>query len=184
MEDYIDEYTHRAWRIRTAPACRPSVKPMREGYHNARYFGRVYLPFDDIITFVSGTDTFYVWDGSSETEYVANKTNARGTGDYWLCEERGFVDLYIARQRLYTASVRFASYRYGKVDSNNKPDPPSDIKDACAKLAAAEILSTEYAISVLPGGADSVNPIPTRVEQLKAEAMEILDRKRGSKMLL
>jgi len=175
MEDFIDEYTHTAWRIRTAPPCRPPIKPMREGYHNARYFARIYLPHTNIITFVSGTDKFHVWDGSSETEYVENKTNARGTGDYWLCEERGFVDLYASRQRLYTASVRFESYRYGIVDSNNKPNPPKDIQDACAKLVAAEILMIEPAIAALPGGDEGPKPAE-QAERYKTEAMEVLDR--------
>ena len=184
MEDYIDEYTHTAWRLRTAPAVRPHLTPQREGWRNSRIFVRVYLPHRNIKTFASGTDTMYVWDGSSETEYVANKTNARSSGDYWLCEERGFVDIYGDFLRHYTASVRFDSYRYGLVDSNDKPNPPKDITDACTKLVVAELLSMDYHVSNLPGGDIGVDPIAGRIERLKAEALEILDRHKDMGLII
>jgi len=179
MEDLIDDETKLAWRAKTYTDQRPELNFFAEGRHRWRPATRIYLPVAPLITPVSGTDTIYVFDGESETEYVANKTNSRNSGDYWVCEERGFIDIYSYSVKLYSGSVRIGSLRYGYVDSSGNPNPPKDIRQACAMLVAAELLEMETTISAVPGGGDVDSPKPDmRSERLLTKAHKILKRYR------
>ncbi len=99
----------------------------------------------DVLSIRSGNQWIDLLDGA-HTEGVG--------GDYWLDYQQGI--LYLGRQLpFYSPSQIKLQYRYGHPELGAVP---LDIKHACIKLAAAELLDGEfYAISLGSGEGFSTN---------------------------
>jgi hypothetical protein len=178
IEEYIERKTHNSWRLKTnSNAYKPEIRWVRDSTYFYRQYARVYLFHQNIKTFnTTDGDKFTVFNGSSDVDYVATKTNQRNGGDYWLNEEAGYIDIYTSALRFLSQAVTIKQYRYGKVTSAGLPDPPRDIKEATAKLVASELLAMNSVINVVPSGGDGGDSISRRIERLKEEAEEILVR--------
>ena len=175
IEDEIDRQCEQSWRVVTmSTPYRPEVKVVSEG---GRQFSRVWLNHKDIVTFATASgDAFYVWDGTTEVEYVATKTNNRTNGDYWLNETDGYIDIFAQNLMFHDLPVKVSKYRYGHVGASNVPNPPRDIRKATAMLVAAELFEMEPTINMHPsGGGDLDAPKPyERSDRLRADAQKIL----------
>lgn len=97
-------------------------------------------------------DKVEIWNGgtNSFTDITAN-----ATGNYEILGERG--ELYI-RGHIFTIirknRVRL-TYRYGSTTV------PRDITDACAKMAALDLITGSFRMDVIPMGADGAKVIDT-----------------------
>ena len=126
-------------------------------------------PFDS-----SKDDKIEVFDGNQWEDWVSKSeyTEGRGNqGDYWVNSAEG--TLYIYRRSIWFEKYRALriSYRYGAEKA------PNDIRMACAKLTAADLMRTDMFGDLLPAGTqDSVNPTEA-AQSLEESAMKTLERR-------
>lgn len=146
MEDHIDQETGHAWRTVT----------VSEEYHdlpivwNRDEGARISLRHRSVADFTSETDLLEIWDGASWVDWVATKTEGRAN-DFWVDYTDGVIYINWAYGVHRTKAVR-VTYRYGE------SSVPNDIKEACALLAAARILSADDRSNLLAETGD-----PTRM---------------------
>lgn len=164
-EDYIDNRTNHAWRTKTiTDEFIDSPTPVIGiGY-------AFFLKHRDIKTLTSGTDFVYIFDGSTEIEYIANKTEGRAN-DFFLDKTNGVV--YIRDRNLfYPKGARF-TYRYGKTTVDG------DIKHACILLVASAILSmNDKSARFVDDGPSNRFSHRDRTDMWREQAEDILDRKK------
>ena len=176
-EDEIDEYTGKAWRLITVTEEYHDIPREQYDVYKGRpvnlYHPHVLTDSDDGLT--NGTDKIEIFDGSSWVDWTT-KTAGRENNNYWVNSTDGILYLYYQIPIHYINACR-VTYRYGKVDSSNNPNPPKDIRKACAKIVAAEILEMEPVTVDLPreGGGIGDND---RSEKLRDDAYKLLDRRK------
>ena len=172
MSDEIDRYTGHAWRERT----------VEEEYHDLDetpyYFGSgtpIKLLHREIIAPLDDTegDKLEIWDGSEWEEWVSDSSKQEGRNEeYWIDKTSGLLYVYRRYATWSEPAVR-VTYRFG-----NQQNIPRDVKNACARLAAAELLWTDQYSDLLPAGNDGA-PDPARAaERLEEKAYDKLDKRK------
>lgn len=162
-EDEIDNRTGHAWREAS----------VSNEYHDIKFdYQRdtgipIFLNHRSVRTLTSGTDTLEIWTGSEWEEWVANKTEGRND-DYWVDYENGIVYLLTHYWRKKKA-VR-VSYRYGESAVDG------DIEEACAKMAAIDVLTSEDWSVRLPEGTTGT-PYSSRISQWKEDIDRIINNR-------
>ncbi len=145
-EDMIDSKTGHAWRERT-------VTDEIHDYENALYTAPkeaerdcrgIKLSHRKIRSLTSGTDEINVWNGSSYTEYVADKTEGRND-DFWVDSQKGILYFKDSTPSRVVQSVK-VTYRYG--DSS----VPDDVRELTALMAARRIMMSHDHIKSIPQG--------------------------------
>jgi len=116
-------------------------------------------------------DKLEIWGGDQWEDWVADTGREQGRdGDFWF--DAGSGMLYIYRRIVWqNKAVIRISYRYGK----NQVDP--QIRQACAKLAAADIIMTDQYTMNVPG-TDAAPASERAAEQLKEDAERIIQERK------
>jgi hypothetical protein len=159
--EQIDDYTRQAWREN-------EVKEEHHNFDSAYRWdsGRaVKLNKMDVRTPLDSSkgDKLEIFDGGDWDDWVAdsNRTEGRGNGDYWLDGHSG--QLFVFKLFAWRSSPQMrVSYRYGDpVPTETKTlkdgtdydviTQPRSIRKACAKLAAIELISSDFYTSLIPG---------------------------------
>lgn len=169
MEGEIDSITGTSWRARQVRLEYHDFTTMRD----EEYWVLLELRHKPVKTLSAASgDALEVRDGGSWTDWLATKTQGIN-GEFWIQEPDGFLRLRRGVcERTREARVRL-SYRYGEVDV------PEEIRQACAKLAAAEIASGDViGVGGQGGGVDHVQLEP-RVRLWRNAAYAILARYQG-----
>lgn len=161
-EDYIDEYTGHAWKTNTSTLEYYDIDSTRINEESAI---PIKLRHRTITTLASGTDTLEVWEGSSWTDFLTAKTEARGSGDYWVNYTTGILYIYDYPSD-GSEKVRI-KYRYGE------SSVPGYIEDACTKLTASDLLAQDDRSFLLPEGASNI-PVMDKARRWRSQALKIL----------
>ena len=167
MEDYIDSICGRAWR---------EVTVTEEYYDKPSniiniwdYEIRIALAHRKIKTFDTDEgDKLEIWDGNEWIDYVATKTENRGTGDFWVNYTDGFVYIRYYSQLFNTDCIRI-TYRYGETTV------PNAISEACALLSASMILSNDDRTQLVMDAGDTTHETHAdRISQWKRMAEQLI----------
>lgn len=170
-QDEIDRYTHHSWR----------EKRVVEEHYNFEGFtvqlerfgdwsdrARVYLKHRKIKEFDTAKgDKFEVWDGARWVDFITDHTEGRNK-DWWMDYDRGVVHFANRYPWRIRHSIR-ATYRYGDTEV------PGDIRRACIKLVAADLLQQDDRSLLLPEGSSNI-PIAQKAERWRVEAYKSLDK--------
>jgi hypothetical protein len=137
------------------------------------FFVAIKLNHEQINTPVSGTDYFEYFDGSDWIDLIANKTvgSGFGEGDYWIEPENGIIYLFTILPT-YGRSTFKAKYRYGY------SSVPEDIREATAKLAAIDVIGSDWFKRSFPNSAIHENSKDYK-DRLQKKADSIIDSYRG-----
>lgn len=180
--DYIDRYTGHAWRERRVvhefhdfdtPYYYWAGKPIKLSKRE------IATPFDN-----TKGDKIEIWRGDSYEDMVSSSSYSEGrSGDYWVDGPNGMLFIY---QRLIwprRKGIR-VSYRYGhgvgKIEGTNKDMPggiPRDVKMACTKLVAQDLIDSDQYRITTPGNTDAVD-MNTVSQKWWDDAHETLDRRK------
>ncbi len=172
--DYIDHKTGHAWRARQVvnefheldtPYYYWAGKPLKLAKREIREFKE------------EEGDEISVWRGNGYENMVSDDRFTQGRdGDYWVDSANGI--LYIYRRLLFprTKGVR-VTYRFGHgTDENDEETIPRDIRLACAKFVAADLLRSETYNITVPGS-DGGSDNETTAAAFEEEAEEIINRR-------
>jgi hypothetical protein len=167
--DEIDRRTHHSWRENT-------VSDEHHMFHGQYYWdtGRpVVLNRREIITPLDSAkgDAIEIWTGEGWDDWVSDPGRTEGReNDYWVDESMGELWLY----RWFTWRSRpelRVSYRYGRASTE---PVPRDVRKACAKLVAAELIETDQYTQFVPGNEDGVSP-GQAADRLREDARETIE---------
>jgi hypothetical protein len=144
-QDYIDQRCKQAWR---------SVQVTNE-YHTiplGQWRGgwevEVYANRQPLRTFVAGTDKVEIFDGSNWVDLITDTGYTEGRqNDYFIAYETGAIFFRTFRPAYRRHGIRL-TYKHGY------STVPRDIKDACMRLAALNILQNEDYRVILPDDTD------------------------------
>lgn len=177
VSDEIDRYTGHAWRERK----------VENEYHDLDetpyYFGSgtpIKLGKREIVTPLDSAegDKLELWTGSEYQDWAADDSKEEHrNGHYWIDETNGLLYVY-RRWSTWSEPALRISYRYG-----NQQNVPRDVKNACARLVAAELLWTDQYSDLLPAGNDGAPDASTAAETLEDRAYEKLDNRKEVRAL-
>lgn len=156
-EDFIDDFTHQAWR---EVAVTDEYKYHRENPigHWFLYYPLKYAPVREITGLELRT-----W-GHTWIDRFDNT-------DLWDLDENTLRIYRFLTSWIRWKSIR-VSYKYGHTTV------PRDIRELCAKLVTLDILKGERYASALPGGIDGVLSMSELYKQYNDDCNKILDRYR------
>lgn len=161
--DEFDRLTGHAWRVKTVNNEIHRI-PLTNNWVQAQ---KIYLMHRHVKKFSSASgDKFLVWDGSAWVDWLTTKTEDT---DYFVEYELGiiyirpFIQYPLRTYNLLEAiPIRF-KYRYGE-NGGDRDDAtftigntPSDVRRACIKMAAINLIETNEWYAVLPEGTDRVS---------------------------
>lgn len=177
MSDEIDRYTGHAWRERK----------VEDVYYDLDqtpyYFGSgtpIKLGKREIVTPLDSSegDKVEIYEGDQYEDWVSDPSKEESrNGDYWVDETAGLLYIFRRWSTWSEPAVR-VSYRYG-----NQENIPRDVKNACARLVAAELLMTDQYSDLLPAGNDGAPDAMSAAERLEDKAYEKLDRRKEVRSL-
>ena len=168
-EDWIDTYTHHAWRTIGVTNEYYDIPEIPYNYSTGL---PIFLRHRAIKTFDTlQSDKLEIWNGSEWIDWIATRTEGRNK-DYWGDLEQGVI--YIRQPFAYhTKKAIRLSYRYGETTV------PADVRDACALIAAAQILESDDRSMVVNETGDVTRMShDKRVENWTKRAMMLLSNKR------
>lgn len=198
--DYIDQKTGHAWRARQVvnefhdldtPYYYWAGKPLKLMKREIREFktaqekADAYNQRNDLVEGDLGykteadyvDDSIEIWRGSGYQNLVTQPSFDQGRdGDYWVDGPNGI--LYIYRRLVFprTKGIK-VSYTYGHGSwDNDEKTIPHDIKQACAKLVASDLLRSDQYGMTVPGNDGAPQPSGT-AERWEEEAEQILQRR-------
>lgn len=180
VEDYVDSYTKTAWRERTVvnethdfplPRYRSPLSVLRSAVFLRHYPVRQFSS-------VSG-DKLEVWNGKSWDDLLVTGTEGQGPtdGDFHVDYDRGIIYFRGFLHYYAERSIR-VTYRYGF------STVPSDIKLACKMLVAARLVENFGYTLVIPSADIQPRDLEGRVERWEKQALAILDRRVGVRMVM
>lgn len=159
--DFIDRETRNSWRENKV------INEMHtfDGQYRWSAGRPLMLNKMKIITPLDSSkgDRLEIWDGNEWHDWVADSSEVEGRdGDYWLDGEMGQLFIYKRFTWVSQPQIR-VSYRYGSdasdTDGDNVPDDlPRDIRMACAKLVAIDLVSSDQHTQLVPGGEGAPSP--------------------------
>lgn len=165
--DYIDQYTNHAWRERRVNG---EMKNIMNRW-NWQTGTPIQLMKQDVRTPLDPEqgDELRFWEANSYEDWLTNEEYEYGRdNDYWIEEETG--TLYVYRRPVFNRIKQIEiSYRYGK------QPVPAAIENAAAKLAAADLMESDFYNVTVPGNEDQKNPGQI-AETWREEVRKRLDR--------
>lgn len=171
--ELIEQKTMNAWRETIVTKEYHTIK-----YPNIRYEGtKIFFENRNIKTLDSNEgDLLEVFNGSTWENYLTTRNEGR-TKDYWVDEEDGILWIrtyprYIKR----TFDIRL-TYRFGE---NNLS---KDIRKACIRLTAADILQSDDKSVLFPEGSSNI-PLPDKASKWERQAKEIIRDNRELKVVI
>lgn len=170
-EDWIDENTNHAWRIKTIS----SETHHQSGVaYNATDGTEIFLHNRKIRTLDDAEgDSLLVWNGSTWEDYLTTRVEGR-INDFWLDYDLGILfvkGFTFTSQRFFSVKI---SYRFGE-NAVKK-----DIKKACILLTAADIIENDDRSVLLPEGTSNM-PLMEKARSWREQAEVILDHNREIK---
>jgi hypothetical protein len=120
------------------------------------YRGKVFLNHRSVRTFVSGTHKIEIWDGSAWVDLIAGAYTEGRAADYWLDYNQGIIYFVNTYPHEIEQGVR-CTYAYGEATV------PSDIRFACAKMVAIELMRMDDRSILLPEGSSNIS-LDSKVE--------------------
>jgi hypothetical protein len=172
--EYIEQYTGGAWR---AKRVEDELKNLELSY----YFNAG-TPFQLMHRNVRDLDPdkgdkLEVFEGSigqgSEgyNDFLTDpeETQGRNDGDFWIDSTTGKLYIYKAGYFFDRYKYLRVTYRYGK------DKVPASIRNACAKLVAADLLRTQQYRVVTPGSEGSPDELQT-ADAYQEQALRRLDK--------
>jgi len=167
-EDEIDYRTGHAWR-EASVADEYHDFPRHPIISGVSFWYPIRLHHRSVRSFDSNSgDKIEVWDGSSWTDWVSEKTEGRDE-DWWCNYTLGII--WIRRPTLlYRLHACRVTYRYGETSV------PRDVKRAAAMLAAIQVLRANDMVGISPDNATSIT-VDRKIESWKTEIDEIIARR-------
>lgn len=168
----IDRETGHAWRERRVE---DEIRDIKGPYY---WNSGVPVPLlkRNIVTPIDSSqgDKLEVWQGEEWHDWAADDAYTYGRdGDYWVDEANGILHIY--RRPLYINHLNLrVTYRYGSTGGYGVPE---DIKEACAKLVAAELYRSDVYGTAIPGSDNDVGPERT-AEAYEEQALRILKKRK------
>ena len=159
-EDTIDRSTGHAWRTATSQIEYYNIDTTEESIDGEL---QIKLKHRQLTSLTNGTDTLEIWDGGTWVDYLADKTEGRGS-DYWVNESEGILYLvYFPGSGRDRVKIQ---YRYGD------GSVPGDITDACTKYVAADLLQQDDRSFIVPEGGQNITMTDkSRQWKLQADAI-------------
>lgn len=139
-EEYIDNQTGTAWRIRKRVNEYKSFRFNQQFLSNSGYRFKLDRNFVRELDATEG-DKLEIWSGSSWEDWLSTKQEGRDK-DFWFDYETGYLYLRQFIFRGYEKPIKL-TYRYGA------DYVPPDINDICAKLVAIKLLTNEDSSFIL-----------------------------------
>ena len=171
-QDLIDREIGHAFRTTTAIETFDLKSPqydLRDGY-------RINLSNRKVKDLDSGqSDVLTVWDGSTDLDYLANKTEGRNN-DFWFNYDLGILHIKhfgFSRPRFLSVNI---TYRFGEAAV------PNDIKKACILLTAMDIVHSDDRSVLIPEGTSNI-PLMDKSEKWRREAFRIIQNRRELKVV-
>lgn len=93
-------------------------------------------------------DALSIWDGSTYTDYIANKTEGRAN-DYWLDTEAGILYIRDVYRTIRDKPLRI-KYRYGRTSV------PGDITRLCTLMVCIDLAMSDDRSYLLPEGGNNI----------------------------
>lgn len=154
-EDEIDFRTAHSWRTRRSRTTTGDDTSAEYEWHDIpkepwdwALGRRVKLDHRLVKTLDTGEgDVLELWNGTEYEDWTVTKTEGRAD-DYWLDYENGV--LYIKSHHHPRNKAIRIKYRYGE------EKVPNDVKIACAKLAAMNLLGGEDRSVLFPEGTNNI----------------------------
>ena len=177
FEDHIDKETMHTWRTATITESFDIDYEDPIDNYFGDYYMRIKLTNRQIKQLDANEgDSLQVWDGSNYEEYLgasSSRTEGRNQ-DFWLDYTEGF--LFISTYQTYSQLAVRITYRYGESTVSG------DIKEACIKLTAAEILQSDDESVLLPEGTSNI-PLTTKVENWQKRANFLINTNKEFKVI-
>jgi len=171
-ENKIDRITHNSWRLNTVYneyydfrdflGVRYIDTPRRVRFYDDR--GKIVLRHRNIRKILK----MDVWDGSQYVDYVTNYTEGRGE-DYWVDYKEGVIYFWSRYPWRVRNAVKI-DYQWGEYEI------PEDIKEACAKMVARQLIASDDYSVLFPEGTSNI-PLQSKSEIWKEDIEEILKRR-------
>ena len=164
-EDEIDYFTNHSWREKTVTEELHTIE-FRYNWLTGR---PVYLNHRKVKTFDSNSgDKLEVWDGSNWVDWLTTYTEGRGN-DFWVDYEQGII--YIKSMLIKGIPIEMrVTYRYGETTV------PGDIEDACTKMVAIDLLTSDDRSVLLPEGTSNI-PLGNKQTIWRNDINRILTRR-------
>jgi len=179
-----------SYRQRRRGAGHSSHKPLRRGARRSR--ASVFLPHIELQSWdLNATpvgDTLEIL-GTDVTEDISANEGRGESGDFVLDEQSGilYVDLgkfatgpLRGRGELREPALVRVTYRYGKDESgsiNVSVSVPPDIKEACAKMVAADLMRTDQYGSLIASGPEDAPSQTDAASAMWSGAMDVISRR-------
>jgi len=175
VEDYMDEWTHMAWREKSASHGQYEYHTL--GRIGVRGSWFVWLGYPAFLKYrfvrqfdASKGDVIEVFNGNEWEDWLATKTEGIGE-DYWVDYDNGII--YFRGLWVYLGLKEYVlrvKYRYGM------SYVPEDIKMAATYLTAAHLVEITDRSFILPEGGSQVVSAPEKAQRWRESALNILDR--------
>jgi hypothetical protein len=210
----VDDETRRAWRTRKvtarelAVAMDHSVESAFERQRRQRsdhgfltpirHWVQVFLPHQHVTALDAGQGDELAVLTPTSVEDITADGGTRATDSEWYLDERTGV-LHIDPANFRAGPVRGAgmirdprvrvTYRYGltsaDTDADNVPDDlPRAVRQATAKLVAADLIDSDTYGAVLASGPENTPDQTTAAERFRTQAWDALARYRDAKVIL
>ena len=168
-EDGIDAHTRHSWRSTLVS------DEIRNYIRNDRYRqrgwwayrGKVFLNHRAIHDFTAGTHKIEIWDGSEWVDMIAGDYTEGRAADYWIDYNQGIIYFVNTYPQEIEQGVR-VTYAYGE------DTVPNDIRFACAKMAAIDLVMQDDRSVMVVEGSDNVKQ-PSKVEIWQAAVDKALE---------
>lgn len=198
----IDRRTNRAWRIRKVEGRDFTVEfdaaiesQFRRNFRrsskhglvqNTAYWGKVFVPHMDVKDFDSAQGDEIVVLQPQGTNDITADGGTREDSEWYVNNRTGIIEVDASQfirgpighggSSLVRDPRVKLTYRYGDDSSltNSVPDElPADVQDACAKMVAADLMSTDTFGEVLPA-TENIDP-QQAAETLREDAMATIE---------
>ncbi len=170
-EDYVDQYTHSAWRELTITDETHESKGYQKIQSRARVLAViVHLQHRPIKVLSTGSgDKLEYFDGSNWRDLLLIATEGEGPGDsdFWVDLRKGKVYLQSYAPVRGSATIR-VTYRYGKTPV------PNTIKRATLLLTAIQFLRADDYKREFPDNSQTFS-VESKATSFRSEAHRIMD---------
>ncbi len=163
-EDEIDQATQHAWRETTVTDELHDFNMLYKLYGGVP----VYLNHRKVKEFDHDKgDKIEVWDGNTWDDWVTSHTTGRAN-DWWADYEKGIIFIKYLFPFGVEKKIR-VTYRYGE------SSVPNDIKNACVKLVAYDLVHSDDRSVLFPEGSSNI-PLVNKAENWLKDAEKIIMR--------
>ncbi len=169
-QDDIDNETQHAWRTVTVEE---ELHTLDNSSDNYRDGAQIFLGHRIVKALSTGDgDKIEVWNGNTDEDYLVTRTQGRNN-DFWIDLKTGMLfiktfPLAYYGSRRYTVKV---TYRYGESTVAN------DIRKACIRLTAVDILGGDDRSILLPEGTQNIG-LNDKAEKWQEKADRLIEKRK------